>query len=786
VTPSSGVVLTPTSPTSQFVGNTGVAYTLRWIITSGTCPPSIDDVIINFTASPTSTSPVTACVNTATPTLTATATGATSLEWYTDATLTNLVFTGASYTPAASELNMGTVASTTFFVIAKYSCGASPATQVVVNISNTGACGGGGGANCFAFATSDPVIEIRPSCSNQNDGQLIFGVKGGSGSYVITLYDSASNPIFTQAKIGSSATPITFASLSPSLNYFYKIDDGANTCVLPYSLPIKTTVQATATALVNAVCFGDSTGRATLTVTGGNSPYEYSIDGGATWITNFVSGNEINGLPPNGTYNILVRDDAGDLCPAEVPVTIHNANPRLVASFAITPSSCNGNDGALTNLVGSGGLPSSTYTFLVDGNVGPFDNLGGGSHTLKISDGTCSRDSIVDISFPGFIDFTLDSSIPATCSSDGVNTGALKIKFPFLGTYQVGLSLLQNAEPAAYETYTTLDVNDLLSIDTLSYGAYYIWVKKTGVECPTRKGPFKVDGVHAISFDFEPICIDGKVSLKLANVKADPDPSSGSLLLTIRDLSNSAIVNQSLGSYSDTYVLSAAAPEFAVFLSNPGRYNVQLTQIQPPDYCLVSASKYYTVTAPLSAQIKTSIIDPITPSASYPDEPTGAFDVINFAGGLEPYTISLTLETPTVPGQSYGPINDEEVLKNNNLQFEKNYSELPAGVYTVVVTDSIGCSIPLTAVVPLDMTIFIPNIFTPNDDGKNDLFFIRNLAAHSKLIINNRWGKEVFNTKEYLNDWTGEGLEDGIYYYRLESDSEVRKGWVEIIRGVKP
>jgi gliding motility-associated-like protein len=94
----------------------------------------------------------------------------------------------------------------------------------------------------------------------------------------------------------------------------------------------------------------------------------------------------------------------------------------------------------------------------------------------------------------------------------------------------------------------------------------------------------------------------------------------------------------------------------------------------------------------------------------------------------------------------------------------------------------------LVARVPLDTDIYVPNVFTPNGDGVNDVFFIRNLPdSNSELIINNRWGGEVYSTRDYQNNWDGGEISDGVYYYRLSiPDSQALTGWVEIIRGAKP
>ncbi len=79
--------------------------------------------------------------------------------------------------------------------------------------------------------------------------------------------------------------------------------------------------------------------------------------------------------------------------------------------------------------------------------------------------------------------------------------------------------------------------------------------------------------------------------------------------------------------------------------------------------------------------------------------------------------------------------------------------------------------------------LFIPNIFTPNGDGANDLLVIRNLPVNSQLIITNRWGKEVYSSPDYKNDWNGADISDGVYYYRLSVDGESLTGWIEIMRG---
>ncbi|MFD2932512.1 gliding motility-associated C-terminal domain-containing protein [Spirosoma flavum] len=83
-------------------------------------------------------------------------------------------------------------------------------------------------------------------------------------------------------------------------------------------------------------------------------------------------------------------------------------------------------------------------------------------------------------------------------------------------------------------------------------------------------------------------------------------------------------------------------------------------------------------------------------------------------------------------------------------------------------------------------TVFIPEGFSPNGDGINDLFVIRRLPVNltAQLDVYNRWGHVVYHNTDYKNDWNGkanqganvadakEGLPDGTYYYQIRlSDS---------------
>lgn len=86
--------------------------------------------------------------------------------------------------------------------------------------------------------------------------------------------------------------------------------------------------------------------------------------------------------------------------------------------------------------------------------------------------------------------------------------------------------------------------------------------------------------------------------------------------------------------------------------------------------------------------------------------------------------------------------------------------------------------------------VAVPNVITPNGDGKNDVLYIDGLELYPDhtLSIFNRWGSEVYRSKgPYKNDWNGNGLNEGTYYYLLkvkEKDGKERStiSWITLIK----
>ncbi|MBA4053322.1 MAG: hypothetical protein C0490_01285, partial [Marivirga sp.] len=86
----------------------------------------------------------------------------------------------------------------------------------------------------------------------------------------------------------------------------------------------------------------------------------------------------------------------------------------------------------------------------------------------------------------------------------------------------------------------------------------------------------------------------------------------------------------------------------------------------------------------------------------------------------------------------------------------------------------------------LSHPISIPNVFTPNGDKYNQHFYIPKIGIYeeSELTVFDRWGKMVYEASGYKNDWDGDGLSTGVYYYvlNLKKNNKTLKGIVNIVR----
>jgi gliding motility-associated-like protein len=104
-----------------------------------------------------------------------------------------------------------------------------------------------------------------------------------------------------------------------------------------------------------------------------------------------------------------------------------------------------------------------------------------------------------------------------------------------------------------------------------------------------------------------------------------------------------------------------------------------------------------------------------------------------------------------------------------------------SGTYQAKLTNQFGCDSLVTLSLTVNEDLFIPNILTP----QNPTFQIKNYEFFSpmNLKIYNRWGKLIFESNDYRNDWSSTNLPLGTYFIHLTTRTgKVHKGWVQIVK----
>jgi gliding motility-associated-like protein len=133
--------------------------------------------------------------------------------------------------------------------------------------------------------------------------------------------------------------------------------------------------------------------------------------------------------------------------------------------------------------------------------------------------------------------------------------------------------------------------------------------------------------------------------------------------------------------------------------------------------------------------------------------------------------------------------------ESNEVDPSHSYTDMEEHDIVLTVVDDIGCidTAMFTAIPPVEL--FIPNSFTPNGDGINDLFGAEGTNVYEfEMIIYDRWGKIVFQSSNMEEKWNGsdEGddyyVENSIYTYiitykgKKEEDAVELTGFVTVVR----
>ncbi len=118
-----------------------------------------------------------------------------------------------------------------------------------------------------------------------------------------------------------------------------------------------------------------------------------------------------------------------------------------------------------------------------------------------------------------------------------------------------------------------------------------------------------------------------------------------------------------------------------------------------------------------------------------------------------------------------------DVTINNGIYTWQDGSNQPAlevdqsGTYWVEVENSCGVAVDTIKLVFPELTnLVIPNVFTPNQDGINDFFVIDSRLIGSSLNVFHRSGIRIYESIDYQNDWDGNGLPSGSYFWTITTE----------------
>jgi gliding motility-associated-like protein len=133
------------------------------------------------------------------------------------------------------------------------------------------------------------------------------------------------------------------------------------------------------------------------------------------------------------------------------------------------------------------------------------------------------------------------------------------------------------------------------------------------------------------------------------------------------------------------------------------------------------------------------------------------------------------------------------VLVDSSDQDRLVYDFISGGAYTVSLSKFLvkgtrpGDTCTRSESLNLILQPGIPaNVITPNGDKKNDTFVLKIFSFTStfSLKVYNRWGREVYASDNYQDDWAADNVEGGVYFYSAKQEPEGKSinGWLQVIK----
>jgi gliding motility-associated-like protein len=472
-----------------------------------------------------------------------------------------------------------------------------------------------------------------PACAGDNNGSICIAATGGNiGGLSYSIIGSLQ---------GYNAG--CFNGL-PSGSYIIVATDlqGCDDSAVQ-SLVDPAAVTISVDSVKNVNCLNESNGTIKLSAGGGQgAPYQFSINGGA-----FSVGTTYSGLPA-GTYTLTVRDV--NLCSVSTTVTVTQPQLLQYGNFALSNVTCNGaGNGTITpGVIGGTALYNVSLTPLGGtpvalGTATQYTGLAPTSYTLFVTDANgCTAQSAVTITEPAPLVALVDSLHHVSCA--GGNDGYISVIPPSGGT-----------PPYLYKFYKngTLVVGNTPVHPNLTAGNYIdsiidangcvATVSNTITEPPVLQIT-SVSLVHVLCFG------DKTGSATISVGGGTPLPAGG-------------VTNYSFNISGQSSTVAYNGNSVTYNTMGAGTYTVNVTDANG-----CATVTLFTITQNNKIKIDTFNF---TPPRCY-NEANGEVFVIG-SGGVSPVSYSLlpVVNTPSP----------------NNV-----FTGLTAQVYTLVLTDAVGCS----------------------------------------------------------------------------------------------
>ncbi len=547
----------------------------------------------------------------------------------------------------------------------------------------------------------------------------------------------------------------------------------------------------------DTVCAGETIN---LTVNNPTVGATYSWTGPNSW-----SSNTMNPTIPSattsmsGTYSMTITVGTQTSPPVTCTVVV-NPNPTISITPA-NPSTC---AGVAVNLTGNSNGPLTTYVWS-DGSVTNPTAVNPPSTTTYSVTGTdangCSGTASTVVTINNNLLITVDPSAPTICLgafADLTATGGTNYTWSPVSDLSCTSCPTTSASPAATTTYT-VDATDgngctgsTTVTVTVSTGPNMIITQSEEIICRGDTCKITVNGasncvwtpVNGLSSGTGNVVIaspmttttytitgdnNGCIGSDQVTVAVQPTPEINfsasitegceSLKVQFNDLTHPSI-NQWNWNFHDGSGanLSNFMQNPMHLFENPGVYDVTLTGVS-------SAGCVASMTIP---QMITIYKNPV---ADFIYNPMVADELDQFIWFSEQSVNAVSWDWDF--GESYYLGNTSNLTNPTH-----EYDGVGTYIVTLAVTSPEGCvdTIRKPVVIEPLITFYAPNSFTPNGDGRNDVFITYGVGideASFEMRIYDRWGNQIFFTPDINRGWDGRafGQESvsafGVYTYYI-------------------